>query len=379
MEHILYWLWLTTKFRTANAKITRLFKHFDSIEDIYSSKSYNNINGIEEKEKKLLEDKDLEKAEDILEKIADIGGKIIVYDDENYPNLLKNIADPPYVLYVLGKVPELDEVLTIGVVGTRRSSEYGNVVTDRVCRDLAEVGVVTISGLAYGIDAVSAWATIEQGGIAVGVLGCGPDIVYPRENADLYQAMTEKGCIITEFPPGTPPLGANFPVRNRIIAGLSRGVLVTEAPIASGALITARYAIDNGRDVFAIPGKITDKSFAGTNLLIQQGAKLVTDTNDILEEYPYAVSIQQEKEQKEESKSATANEKVKITDNSEKYKNLNDNEKKIIAILRKSDMQIDELSRAVDSSVGDVNTRLIMLEVKGLIKRLPGGRYQLNI
>ncbi len=390
MEHVLYWLWLTAKFAAADSKITKLFERFDSIEDIYFSKNFNNIYGISEKDREHLLDKDLSKAEAILEKTAKLGGKIIVYDDENYPRLLKNISNPPYVLYILGKVPELDKVLTIGVVGTRDSSEYGRVVTERMCRVLARSGVVTIGGLASGIDAVGAWATIDEGGIAVGVIAGGLDTVYPRENAELYKAVAEKGCIMTEYPPLTPPLRTNFPVRNRIIAGLSRGVLVTEAPEKSGALITANHALEYNRDVFAVPRRITDTEYLGTNVLIQQGAKLVNSADDILAEYPYAVKIKPERANTEKPSRVVKTEKKKenntvnkpTTENkeiNEKYNSLNGKDKSIIDLLRMRDMQIDEISRELGISVGELNTRLIMLECSGFIKRLPASAYQLNV
>ncbi|MGN0106962.1 MAG: DNA-processing protein DprA [Hominilimicola sp.] len=392
MEHVLYWLWLTTKFAAGDSKITKLLERFDSIEDIYFSKNFNNIYGISEKDKPRLMDKDLSKAKVIMERTALKGGKIIVYDDENYPQILKNISNPPYVLYILGKVPELDKVLTIGVVGTRVSSQHGDEVTENLCRNLAQSGVVTISGLAVGIDAVGAWATIDAGGIAVGVIASGIDGIYPHENAELYKAVKEKGCIMTEYPPGTPPFRTNFPVRNRIIAGLSRGVLVTEAPKKSGSLITARCALENNRDVFAVPRRITDTEYLGTNILIQQGAKLVNTADDILAEYPYAVKIkpkrknaqkpprvvkaEKKKEDKaiKEHKTTKENKEIK-----EKYSNLNKKDKSIIELLRIKDMQIDEMSRKLGISVGELNTRLIMLECNGLIKRLPASTYHLNV
>ena len=403
MEHILYWLWLTTKFRIAGTHAARLFERFDSIEDIYFSKNYNNIYGIKEKERSLLLDKDLTKAKKELEGIYTLGGKIIAYDSENYPQILKNIPDPPYLLYIMGKLPELDEVLTIGVVGTRRASDYGNLVTERICADLADAGAVTINGLATGIDAVGAWSTIERGGISVGVIGCGIDKVYPRDNAELYAAMTEKGCIMSEFPLGTAPIGTNFPIRNRIIAGLSRGVLVTEAPPKSGALITARFALENNRDVFAVPRDITDARFTGTNILIQQGAKLVMSADDILSEYPYAKRVRPDRENAPKRKRASApktesaqndtektqneekTEKTAIkpkavnTQNSEQYKNLTGGDREIVDMLRKSDLHIDEISRGTGIPVGELNTRLVMLEMKGHVERLPGGRYQIKI
>ena len=216
MEHILYWLWLTTKYGVTPSKIKVLLEYFKTVEEIYFSKNFNNIYGLSDKIKSSLADKDLSKAEKILEQTAKLNQKILVYDSESYPQILKNISSPPYVLYVQGKVLELDKVLTIGVVGTRNSSEYGRVVTDRICRELAQYGVVTVGGLARGIDTVGAWATLDVGGVAVGVVGSGLDIVYPSENVELVKAITEKGCIISEYAPGTPPVRNHFPARNRI-------------------------------------------------------------------------------------------------------------------------------------------------------------------
>lgn len=376
MEHMLYWLWLTDKKNIASVKIAALLKRFETVDNIYKSKNFNNIPGISDKEKSELMNKDLSAANSIAEKILKLGGRIVVFDDDNYPQILKNITDPPYVLYIHGKVPELDKVLTIGVVGTRHCSEYGRAVTERLCVSLAKAGVVTIGGLAAGIDSVGAWATIDAGGIAVGVTGCGLDRIYPAENAQLVQEMTEKGCILTEFPPGTPPLKCNFPRRNRIIAGLSRGVLVTEAPQKSGALITARYALENNRDVFAVPRNITDTKYLGTNTIIQEGAKLINSAEDVICEYPYAEKITPDTMN---FKKIQKTEDMSVAEGNSKYKDLNETEKTIVNILIKKNMQIDELSRELDMPVSEINTRLIMLEVKGIIKKLPGSSYQLKL
>ena len=383
MEHMLYWVWLTVKKCITPAKVTLLLEYFGSIEEIYFSKYFNNIYGINDKDKIALMDKDLSEAKHVAGLSLRLGAKIIVFNDKNYPQLLKNITNPPYVLYILGKVPELDKVLTIGVVGTRKSSEYGNNITEKLCTALAENGVVTVGGLAVGIDAVGAWTTIEAGGIAVGVIGCGIDRVYPAENAELYKAMAVDGCIMTEYPPGTMPLKKHFPERNRIIAGLSRGVLVTEAPEKSGSLITAAYALENNRDIFAVPRSINDKFFQGTNVLIQQGAKLVISAEDIICEYPYASKVSTARKKKEISVKPSAKENViksnVIMLDKEKYKILTDSEKQIANILQNQDMQIDEMSRKLEMSVSELNTKLVMLEVKGIVKKLPGSKYQLKI
>ena len=387
LEHELRWLWLVSKFNGSNAKINALVEFFGGIEEIYASKRFHNI-GLGEREKALLMDKDLSEAEKICEKLSRIGGKILVLDSENYPKILKQSHNPPPVLYLKGKVPDLDDVLTLGVVGTRKPSKYGSLVTKRMCQSLARQGVVTVSGMAAGIDAIGAWATIEEGGIAVGVIASGIDIAYPSENAELYLAVAEKGCILTEFPPGTPPKAKNFPIRNRIIAGLSRGVLVTDAPAKSGALITAKLAMEEGRDVFAVPRNISDIKYSGTNILIQQGAKLVMHPNDILSEYPYAKRIEptekierkeQPAEQSAPEEKATPKKTKKKADISGLLDILTENEKQIANLLINKDMQIDEMARVLSVPVGTLNTRLIMLEMKGVVVKLPGSSYRLKI
>lgn len=371
MEHVLYWLWLTTKYEIAPSKIGELLKYFNGVDNLYLTKNFDGVHGISESVKLSLMNKDLSNAKSILEHTLRLNAKIVVYDDVNYPQILKNISNPPYVLYIQGKVLELDKVLTIGVVGTRRATEYGRFVTDRLCREMAKAGAITIGGLARGIDTVGAWATLDAGGIAVGVVGNGLDIVYPSENEELIKAITEKGCIISEYCPKTPPIARNFPVRNRIIAGLSRGVLVTEAPIKSGALITARYALENGRDVFAVPRDITETSLLGTNVLIQQGAKLVNSAEDIICEFPYAEKIIPQKVEIQTEK--------KIIIDDKKYDKLNTSEKAIINLLKIKDMQIDEISRELKMPVNEVNTKLVMLEVKGFVMKIPGSSYQLKV
>lgn len=380
MEHMLYWIWLTIKRGITPMKVTLLLEYFESIEEIYYSKNFNNIYGIDSRDRESLLNKDLSHAESVAEKTARMGAKIIVFDDENYPQLLKNIPNPPYVLYIQGKVPELDKVLTIGVVGTRKSSERGNTDTEKLSRGLAENGAVIIGGLAEGIDAVGAWAALDAGGIAVGVIGSGLDIVYPQKNAELYKVIASQGCIMTEYPLSSPPLRQHFPARNRIIAGLSRGVLVTEAPLNSGALITARRAVENNRDVFAVPRNINDTGFQGTNLLIQQGAKLVTCAEDIICEYPYAVKVPPMK--KTVTRTLDKNENIlpeSESADSKKNIHLNESEKQILALLRGKDMPIDEMSRELKMPVNELNVKMLMLEMKGIVKKIPGNKYQLKI
>lgn len=376
MEHILYWLWLTTKSGISSSKIVRLLEHYKSVEEIYYTKNFN-IDGFSEKHINLLRDKNLSKAKYVLDRTVRIGSYIIVYDDERYPEILRNTPCPPHVLYVLGDFPDINNLLTIGIVGTRHSSDYGRVVTERISTDLASKGVITVSGLAAGIDAVAAWATVDVGGCHVGVVGNGLDIVYPGENAELAKQVIQNGCIISEFYPGIKPFPSNFPMRNRIIAGLSRGVLVTEAPEKSGALITAKYALDYNRDVFAVPRDITAVKYQGTNSLIRSGAKLTQCADDIISEYPYASLVPKNLSPRDSGEHKTINKNN--TKHDSKLDSLTGIEKDIADLLKKSDMQIDEITRFLEKPVGEINTKLIMLEMKGIIKKLPGSKYQLNI
>lgn len=372
MDNVLYWLWLTTKQGITHSKAARLIKYFGSIEKIYFSKDFGGIAGFSEDNINSLMNKDLSKAKYILDRTVRIGAYIVVYDEDCYPEILRHIPQPPYVLYILGKFPDMDNILTIGVVGTRNSSDYGDVVTERICTDLAKMGVITVSGLAAGIDSVSAWAAVDNGGIHAAVMGNGLDIVYPASNAELVKRVIKSGCLISEFCPGTRPFASNFPQRNRIIAGLSRGVLVTEAPEKSGALITARYALENGRDVFAVPRDITAVKYQGTNILIRSGAKLIQNAGDIVNEYPYA-------DRYEKANISDAAAEQNVTEDNSKFAGLTGIDMEIANLLKKHDMQIDEITRELEKPAGVINTSLIMLEMRGVVKKLPGSMYQLNI
>lgn len=372
----LYWLWLTLKPRMNSTKITCLMERFESIEDIYRAKEYNNIQILTPNEKQGLLDKNLGEAKRVCENAQKCGAEIITFDDKNYPEPLRRIIDPPYVLYAKGTIPDWNELFMIGVVGTRRYSDYGRMVTMNLCRDLAKYGVTVVSGMAKGIDAIAAEAALRVGKSTIAVLGSGIDVIYPAVNTELYYSIIENGVILTEYPPGVQALPHHFPERNRIIAGLSRGLLVTEAPKGSGALITAECAFKNNRDVFAVPGNIFDEHYKGSNELIQKCAKLVMSAEDIIIEYPYdAMRL------KKETVSAAA-EKPIITiphKDDSRYEKLNDKEKRIIDLLTEKERYTDELIRETDMSAGELNTTMILLEMKGFVVRLPGNSYKLKM
>jgi DNA processing protein len=269
--------------------------------------------------------------------------------DPGYPRLLYQIALPPAILYVRGALTSEDE-WALAVVGTRRATAYGKQVTERLAGELARQGITIVSGLARGIDTHAHAAALEAGGRTIAVLGCGPDLVYPPENAKLAARILESGAIVTEFPPGTQPEAGNFPARNRLISGLSLGVLVTEAPEGSGALITTRFAGEQGRDVFAVPGNIVNRSSAGANRLIQDGAKLVLEAADITTE----LNLHLVPEQRELREVLPENEAE-------------------ADLLRYLDTageprHIDDLCHETGLPVAHVSGTLVMLELKGLVR-----------
>jgi len=291
-----------------------------------------------------------------LEAIEKLGVNIITVDDEQYPENLKHIYDPPKVLYVKGGFKP-EDCFNIAIVGTRRASLYGQQNAERFAAELAERGFTITSGLARGIDTLAHKGAIKRGGRTIAVLGCGIDIAYPPENKKLMEEIEKKGAIISEFPIGTPPLKYNFPIRNRIISGLSMGVLVIEAPEKSGALITVSYALEQGREVFSLPGRIDTPTSKGTLGLIKDGAKLVQTIDDILEE----LQSLPEKERKEHEK-----ENFDIS-------GLTDEEKSVINVLSEEPMHIDEIKSNVD--VSNISSILLKLELKKAIRELPGKHY----
>ncbi len=218
-------------------------------------------------------------------KMAVCDARLVTFGDPSYPQLLRDIFDPPLLLYVRGRVDLLTSI-SLGVVGTRRPTPYGLAATERLSADLANAGLTIVSGMARGIDTAAHRGALQAGGDTVAVLGCGVDVVYPAENRKLAAQIAEKGLLVSEFPMGATAFPQNFPIRNRIISGLSVGVLIVEGAQYSGSAITAKLALDQGREVFAVPGNITSKLSWGPNLLIKQGARLVQDWNDVIAELP---------------------------------------------------------------------------------------------
>jgi len=286
--------------------------------------------------------------------VIQAGVRAITWEDPDYPSLLREIPDPPPLLYVRGTL-EPEDSWAVAVVGTRRASVYGKEVTRRLVTDLARSGITVVSGLARGIDGVAHQAALEAGGRTIAVLGCGVDRVYPPEHRALARRIVEQGALVSEYPLGTPPEARNFPPRNRIISGLSLGVLITEAGRGSGALITADYAAEQGRDVFAVPGSILAAGSGGTNRLIQEGAKLVMETADILRELNLTMAAEQ----------AQAREVLPETET----------EAAILAHLGAEPVHVDDLGRAVGMPIAEVTSALTLMELKGLVRQVGGMKY----
>jgi DNA processing protein len=291
-----------------------------------------------------------------LERVQKAGVTALSWDDPAYPKLLKEVDDPPPVLFVKGAILD-DDAWAVGLVGTRRATVYGREVAETLATDLAHSNITVVSGMARGIDATAHAAAIKAGGRTLAVLGCGVDVVYPPEHRRLAQEIVAHGALVSDYPVGTPPDATNFPPRNRIISGLSLGVVVVEADEQSGSLITAKFAAEQGRDVFAVPGNIFNRSSKGTNKLIQDGAKVVLDTQSVLEELNLNM----------------------VADHAEVQRALpeNDIERSILARLTHEPIEVDEVVRALALSPEQVTATLALMELKGMVRQGNGSSYLL--
>ena len=304
-----------------------------------------------------------EKELDGVRKIANC--RLLNWTEPEYPQTLLQIYDPPVLLYVRGDVQVLN-LPSLSIVGTRRPTLYGTQMAQRLGRDLAARGLVIASGLARGIDAIGHQGALDANGRAIGVLGTGIDVCYPKENKKLYEKVLERGAIISEFPLRTHPAPENFPVRNRIVAGMPLGVVVIEGAQYSGSLITARLAMEFGREVFGVPGNVTQPVSFAPNLLIKQGAKLVTNAEDVIEELPTPVRaalVQAEQPEAEQRNLLAA-------------ASLNGSEKKLYELLSADEPRhIDDIVERSGLNSSEVLATLFNLEMKGIIRQLPGKQF----
>ena len=303
-----------------------------------------------------------------LQRIEKAGVRVVTRDDADYPKNLREIYDPPVVLYVKGTLSERD-ALAMSIVGSRRTTLYGQEMARKLAFQLARVGVTVVSGLARGIDTAAHTGALQAKGRTVAVIGCGIDIAYPAENKKLMDEIVEKGgAVVTEFPFGVKPDRQNFPMRNRIISGWSLGTVVVEANLKSGALITAGQAAEQGRQVFAVPGRADSILSRGTNKLIKDGAKLTEDVEDILGEFEYLLP-KRSTEQAESSPSGGGTKPAL---------RLSETEEKVMAQLGQEETAIDDIIRASGLTTACVSATLLALEMKRLVRQLPGKQYVRN-
>ena len=313
-----------------------------------------------------------ERASGELDRVKQIGGDVLILDDGSYPSLLREIDDPPPVLYVKGDWQACFEQPGVGVVGSRNCSTYGENASEMLARDLASRGICIVSGLARGIDTAAHRGAIRGKGRTIAVLGTGLDSVYPRENAKLVREVLDNGgALVTQFPLGTPPIGENFPYRNRIISGLSLGILIVEASERSGSLITARLASEQNREVMAVPGNITSGNSFGTNYLIKSGAKLVQQWQDVVAELPSDISAAILPPKIEEDRAETAVRQPELIP-----ADMTGNETQVWSLLTPDgSTHIDMLLESTGLSFGDLNAALVALDIRDLIRVLPGKHY----
>lgn len=282
---LVHWIWYATLPGISLRQKLAILEHFSDPEDIFNADGYDHIPGITLENAQALGEKDLERAKAIIKQCADSQIGILTYHDAAYPSRLRNIADAPLVLYYKGVLPDFEGQPVIGVVGTRKSSPYGMKHAKDFSRQIAACGGLIVSGGASGIDTAALEGAMGTGAQTVAVLGFGADVVYPANNRNLFARIQKNGCLITEYLPGTKPKPWQFPERNRIISGLSNGVLVVEAPEKSGALITARSAFEQGREVYAVPGNIDVATCVGSNGLLQDYAQAVVTGWDVIKVY----------------------------------------------------------------------------------------------
>lgn len=356
--HLKYWIGFNIVPGIGSARFQMLLDHFGDLESAwYANAKDLGKAGLDRRAiRNLLDVRHRLDLDHEMAKVERAGVAVYTWDHPSYPSLLSHIHHPPPVLYVKGTLRSEDE-WAVSVVGTRRATVYGREAARLLAGDLARNGVTVISGLARGIDTHAHKAALDAGGRTIAVLGCGIDVVYPAENAKLAQAIVEHGALVTEYALGTPPESSNFPPRNRIISGLSLGTVVVEAGEGSGALITADYALEQGRDVFAVPGNIFHRGARGTNRLIQQGAKPVLAVEDILEELNLTM-ISQHQEVRQIIPE-------------------NETEAQLLSHLSAEPVHIDDLQQGSGLPITVVSSTLALMELKGLIRQVGGMNYVL--
>lgn len=398
-ENLRYWLWLQRALGEG-AYIKNILEDFGSAKGLYNSNiiEWRMSCALTSKQINKLEQTDINSIEEIIYTCEKNGWTVIDYDDERYPNRLKEIYNPPCVLYVDGDFPDIDSLAAIGIVGTRKASEYAIKVTHIMSRGITECGALVVSGGALGVDTAAHKGALTAGGKTVAVLGCGLGAKYLNENKSLRDVIKNHGALVTEYPPFTRAGKTTFPMRNRIISGLSVGVLVVEAGVKSGSLITSNFALEQGRDVFAIPASVLSVDFAGTNKLIDDGAIVATKPEQIVLAYAErfaSLDISRLRSVSELMCDETDNSaNVNQTDDKLSFDTIEENRskrleneklsltlggsaKKVYQCLNDSFLHIDTIIEKTGLSSSAVISSITQLEVMGLVQSASGKRYKL--
>lgn len=373
-----YWIWFSLRAGSVNKRIRRLFVEIENPEEIYnmSYQQLRNTGILDEKSAARLSDKDISEAEKILSVCVEKGYNVVTYSSKEYPARLREITDFPYLLYHRGKHFDFESSFAISIVGTRNATKYGYESATKIATELARNRALIISGMALGIDGAAQRAAMRAGYPTVSVLGSGIDVVAPALNEDIYNYCVENGAVYSEYPPGMPGLRQNYPARNRIISGLSVGVVVIEAGERSGSLITAGYAFEQNRDVFAVPGMITSSNATGTNRLLKDQAYIVTSVEDILNEYRGMFVLDKEIQT---CISHDSNHEYEAEGFVSSFVNLTPLEKEIANKLIPVPRSTDYLSDAIGVPISKILATLTMLEIKGVVKTAPGNKFALKI
>lgn len=398
MAGLKYWVWLSEVRGLTNRSKLLLLDHFGTPESVYyaDEDEYRLVGGLEPRQLALLADKSTENADRILGACSRLGLRLLTMQDADYPVRLRNIFEPPCLLYVKGQLPVIDEEVAVAMVGTRKATPYGVEAAEKIAYGLCRQGAVVVSGAAAGIDSAAHRGALRAGGRTIAVLGSGIDVVYPAENEWLYRDITASGALVSEYPPGAAAEGWHFPVRNRIISGLSLAAVVVEAPEKSGALITANTALEQGRDVFAVPGPIDAPMSRGCNRLIADGAAaLITDSWDVLREYeamyPHKILGErvelprtlgyQAREEQARARQAAAEEAPALPklDLAKNDAGLTDDQIAILRALKGGALQVDDLIEKTAIPTRRVLSALTMLELDGYVAQGGGKHFSLNV
>lgn len=417
MASLKYWLWLTTRKGLSGVGALSILDHFGTPEAAHFADpaEYDLVPGLTRAGKEALLDKSMDEAERILESCDRLGQRILTFGDAGYPERLRNIYDPPAVLYLQGKDIAFDDQVAIGLIGAREPTAYGIAQAQRLGHDLAAQGAVVVSGLARGLDSEGVRGALRGGGTVCAVLGCGIDVIYPRENRFLYQDVASVGLLVSEYPPGTEVRGSNFPVRNRIISGLSLGVVIVEGGFNSGTGITAKAALDQNRDVFAVPGPVDAPMSYTPNELIRRGeAMLVTSASDILQEYqgiyPHKIklkpglapntpaiapglrprrkqeTVEAAEEAAEAGRSEADGEKGVDRGGEIPYIHwekltpaLTDDQRDVLLALRDGSQVLDEIIDATQIPARRCTSAVMMLQLAGFVQEGPGKRFAATV